>query len=360
MEDDMLKREDNPFTLQFSYIPPQYVNRELLIQEIETDLSKKVPTFRGWFLTGVRGSGKTVLMADIARRIEKTSDWIVVDIESPKKNITESLARGLYRNPSLKKMFINAKLDVSVLGLGVSIEKAELIASDEYDAVHMMLQLLKKMEKKVLVTIDEVTYNNNIADFSHSLSAYARAGFEIYVLMTGLLQNVNAIKNDESLTFLYRAKLEELGPLNMTSIINRYENTLRISHQQAEEIAWLTKGYSFAFQLLGYLAWNYLCENDNLELNVLLPSYDQFLAEFSYEKIWSELAPGEKTVLKKMAGIADSHIKVQHLREELSMSSSKFGVYRDRLMEKGLIDGSEYGHVSFVLPRFHVFAQMQR
>lgn len=37
------------------------------------------------------------------------------------------------------------------------------------------------------------------------------------------------------------------------------------------------------------------------------------------------------------------------------MDSSKFSVYRERLIDRGLIDGSEYGHIYFTLPRFDVF-----
>ncbi len=348
-----LKKEDNPFTLQFSYIPPQYVTREALIYSIEQDLNRKVPTFRGWFLTGVRGCGKTVLMADIANRIRKSDHWIVVDIENPKNNLIASLARGLYRENSLRKMFVNAKLDLSVLGLGVSIEKAELIASDEYDALYMMLRILKKENKRILVTIDEVTYCEQIADFSHSLSSYARADFDIYVLMTGLLQNVNAIKNDASLTFLYRAKLEELEPLNTTAVIHSYMQVFEIERERAEQLAWFTKGYSFAFQLMGYLVWDSICETNEIHMETILPKYDQYLADFVYGKIWSELAPMEKTVLKEMACTKDK--RVQAVRERLSMNSSKFAVYRSRLIEKGLVDGREYGKVTFTLPRLEEF-----
>ena len=151
--------------------------------------------------------------------MKEKDDWITVDIENPEGNILDSLARALYRIPEIKALFIKAKLDLSVLGLGVSIEKADIIASNENDAIDFMLKILKKENKKVLVTIDEVTYCKEIASFSHSLSSYARAGYEIYVLMTGLKENIKAIKNDKSLTFLYRAKEHVLDPLNITAIV---------------------------------------------------------------------------------------------------------------------------------------------
>lgn len=48
--------------------------------------------------------------------------------------------------------------------------------------------------------------------------------------------------------------------------------------------------------------------------------------------------------------------QVKAVREKISMSSSEFSVYRQRLAEKGLINVKEYGNVTFKLPRFGEFA----
>lgn len=65
--------------------------------------------------------------------------------------------------PEIKALFVKAKLDFSILGIGLHIENAELVASNEEDAIRMMLEVLKKAKKKVLVTIDEVTYGSDVA-----------------------------------------------------------------------------------------------------------------------------------------------------------------------------------------------------
>ncbi len=352
------KKEDNPFTLQFSFIPPQYISRKALTEEITNDLNRKTPTFRGHFLTGVRGCGKSVLMAEIGNTMAEEKDWIVVDIPDPTGNIIDALARGLCRLPELRALFTEAKLDISVLGITLSAQRGDLIASDAIDAVDMMLGVLKKKGKKVLVTIDEVTYNESIGSFSHALSSYARAGYEIYVIMTGLKENIRAIKNDRSLTFLYRANEHVLEPLNITAIIASYSKTLRIDRETAEEMAFLTKGYSFAFQVLGHLFWDEACVKDQVSVEELLPSMDQYLAEFSYDKIWSELSPKERDVIAAIAKTPEG--KTSEVRSILKMDSSNFSVHRDRLITKGLISGDEYGKVSIMLPRFGEYAKLRR
>lgn len=349
------KYENNPYTLQFSYIPPQYINRRLLIDDIINDITKQVPGFRCHFITGVRGTGKTVVLADISRKISDMDEWVVVDIENPEGNILESLARGLYRNPEMKVLFLKAKIDLSIVGLGLSVETANVVATDIYDVLDYMLKALKKGGKKVLVAIDEATYCKQIAALSHALSSYARKDYDIFVLMTGLKENIKAIKNDKSLTFLYRAKEHELDALNITAIMSNYEKVFYVEREMAQKMAWLTKGYSFAFQVLGYLYWEAAATQgiENVKEQDILPEYDQYLSSFSYEKIWSELPAKEKQVLIAIEMAETSQVKA--VREKLSMSSSEFSVYRQRLAEKGLINVKEYGNVKFKLPRFGEF-----
>lgn len=355
----IFNREDNPYTLQFSFVPPQYINRLKLTQDIVGDFTKAVPAFRCHFITGVRGTGKTVAMAGISHMMEQKADWVVVDIEDPEHDIMDSLARGLYRNADMRALFVKAKLDLSVIGLGVSIESAEAIASNETDALDYMLRVLKKSGKRVLVAIDEVTYCKQIASFSHTLSSYARKGYDVYVLMTGLKENIKAIKNDKSLTFLYRAKEHVLESLNITAITANYKKVFDVERECAEKMAYMTKGYSFAFQLLGYLLWEYAseCNIEVIDWEKIIPEYDQYLAEFAYDKIWSELPAKEKSVLKAMDNVPDGAVK--SVRAEMNMKSSEFSVYRERLMDRGLIDGSEYGKVRYTLPRFGEFVRVK-
>ena len=58
-----------------------------------------------------------------------------------------------------------------------------------------------------------------------------------------------------------------------------------------------------------------------------------------------------------MKGLAKSENgKVQEIREIVGISSSEFSVYRERLLDRGLISGKEYGYVRYTLPRFEQFA----
>ena len=357
---------NNPYTLQFSYMPPQFIERTLVTNEIISNYVREVPTYRGMFITGVRGSGKTVILSDIRKKISELKEWITVDI-NPETNLLDSLARGLYLIPELKTLFIKAKLDFSILGIGVHLEDSALVASNEEDALKIMLEALKKAGKKVLVTIDEVTYGRDVARFSHALSSYAGAGYDIYVLMTGLADNIKNIKNQKSLTFLYRAKVVELEALNITAISADYRKILEIDRERAEELAYSTRGYSLAFQAVGYHAWNHVCrcgKDSNTSWGDVYNNLDVTLTELAYDKIWDEYSEGDKIVLKAMNELIKASgkgsVKVEDIRNSVDMTSNTFSTYRSRLIESGAVDGKTYGRLSFKLPRFENYIDTKR
>lgn len=355
---------DNPYTLQFSYIPPQFIERTSVTNEIVDNFVRNVPTYRGMFITGVRGTGKTVMLGDIRNKISSRKDWIAVDI-NPESDLLDSLARGLYLIPEIKSLFVKAKIDFSVLGIGVHLENAEIVASNAEDALAMMLRVLKKAKKRLLVTIDEVTYSKDVARFSHALSSYASADYDIYVLMTGLLDNIKAIKNNKSLTFLYRAKVMELETLNITAICKDYEDTLKLDRERAEKLAFATRGYSLAFQAVGFHFWNALSKKKTSEIdeNEIYRELDVTLAELAYSKICDELSANDLKVLYAMAHImeetGEASIKVEKIREETGMTSDTFTTYRKRLMESGIVNGKTYGYLRILLPRFERYLRFR-
>lgn len=128
----------------------------------------------------------------------------------------------------------------------------------------------------------------------------------------------------------------------------------QLDKESAGKMAALTRGYPFAFQVLGYLYWEH---RDTKTVQEILPEYDQYLEEYVYSKIWSEMSDKDKEIMQKLAESGD--IKVKDLREQLEMSSEQFSVYRERLKRKGVIDTRKYGKISMALPRFEEFIQMR-
>lgn len=343
---------NNPFTLSFGKKPVQYISRITQTNEIIDTFNAELPSNQIYMITGVRGSGKTVMMTNISTELSQLSNWITVEL-NPTRDLLQSLAAKLYGIPDLHERFLKAKLDFSAFGLGVSIEHAPPITDIEDVLMHMLTHI-RKMGKRLLITIDEVTNSENIKIFTSSFQIFLRDDYPIFLLMTGLYENIYELQNDKALTFLYRAPKLILEPLNYTAVRKSYMDIFQIDLETAETMTALTKGYPFAYQVLGYLYWNH---RDTQSLEEILPEYDQYLEEYVYSKIWSELSELDKKILAEVATSGECRIK--NIREQLDMKSELFSVYRERLKRKGVIDTREYGKISMALPRFSEFVKVQ-
>lgn len=339
---------NNPFTLSFGKKPVQYVSRISQTNVIVENFRAEEPSNQIYLITGVRGSGKTVMMAGIANEMKKREEWIVVEL-NPTRDLLQSLAAKLYSLPEMHAHFVQAKLDFSVLGLGVSLENAAPVADIE-SAIELMLAEVHNRNKRLLITVDEVTNCEFIRVFASSFQIFLRQEYPVFLLMTGLYDKIYNLQNEDSLTFLYRAPKMILEPLNYTAVRKQYMDIFGLDMEAAGEMTELTKGYPFAFQVLGYLCW----ENRGVKtLEEILPEYDQYLEEYVYDKIWSELSELDRKILVEMS--ASGETKVKKIRDSVGMKSELFSVYRERLKRKGVLDTGKYGEVSFILPRFAEF-----
>lgn len=344
---------NNPFTLSFGKKPLQYISRLSQTQQILETFQAPVPSNQIFMITGVRGSGKTVMMTNIAHELKADDSWIVIEL-NPTRDLLQSLAAKIYSLPEMHARFLNARLDFSAFGLGLSVENSAP-ATDIENVLELMLDQIKKSGKRLLITIDEVTCSEYIRIFVSSFQIFLRQEQPIFLLMTGLYENLYDLQNDKSLTFLYRAPKLLLEPLNYTAVRNHYMKIFNIDTESASKMTSLTKGYPFAFQVLGYLYWE---NRSTKNIDEILPEYDQYLEEYVYSKIWSELSEQDQRILLSIS--PDDGLKVKELRTRLQMSSELFSVYRDRLRRKGVIDTHEYGKVSFSLPRFSNFVEMRK
>lgn len=343
---------NNPFTLSFGKKPVQYISRIAQTNQIIENLQAKTPSSQIFMITGVRGSGKTVMMTNIADEIRKDEDWIVIEL-NPMRDLLGSLAAKIYSIPWMHTRFLEARLDFSAFGLGVSIENAAPVTDIE-SVIERMLEQIRLAGKRLLITIDEAANSEYVRIFASSFQIFLRRDYPIYLLMTGLYENLYDLQNEKLLTFLYRAPKLILEPLNYTAVRKNYMDIFGIDIETAERMTVLTKGYPFAFQVLGYLYW----ENREKEVDDIMPEYDQYLEEYVYGKIWSELSELDKKILTEISISGEN--RVIRLRERLEMKSELFSVYRERLKRKGVIDTREYGKIGLALPRFAEFVKMRQ
>ena len=340
----------NPFTLDFGREPAEMIPRSVLMTDLIRSFTEEPANMHISIITGVRGSGKTVFMTSVCKHFKEEKDWIVIEL-NPERDLLANFASKLSEGKKLKGSLSSAKLNFSAFGLGLQVEGNEA-ARDIEAAVSAMLEGLKKKHKKVLIAIDEVSNTASMKVFVSAFQIFLRQELPVFLLMTGLYENIRALQDQKTLTFLYRAPRIALTPLNLGRMADSYARIFGMTQEEALEMARQTKGYSFAFQVLGFFTWKH--RNDPARIHA---EYKQYLEEYVYEKIWQELSAEDRRILYGIAKNPGGEISV--IRDYLNLSSNRFTPYRTRLIRKGVINGDVYGIVRFELPLFDAFVLEQ-
>lgn len=342
---------NNPFTLNFGLKPTAYISRKVQTDEVTGNFDSDPAPSHIYMITGVRGSGKTVFLTEVEDYF-RNQDWIVFDL-SIESDLLSAFAARLYNEQKLRHLFESARLNFSFLGFGVEVQ-GEPPVTDLGTAIEEMLRIVKKQGKKVLIAIDEAVNSPSMRRFASEYQILLRNRYPVFLLMTGLYENIYELQNVNTLTFLYRAPKIALSPLNMSAVAESYQKIFSTSAEYAGEMARLTLGYPYAYQVTGYLCWTMGLKQVTDDL---LHAFDEYMAEYVYGKIWEEQSPTKRKILTAMAdsGTGD----VTKIRESIDMSTHEFSVYRSRLIRQGIVRADGYGRLAFTLPRFREFIQEQ-
>lgn len=107
----------NPYSMVFGKEPEQLISRTAQYNTVLRDFTEDNPPYQTYLLTGVRGSGKTVMMTDIANHFRKLKDWVVVEL-NPDRDLLSGLVANLSSNQGFANIFKNANINLSFLGCG--------------------------------------------------------------------------------------------------------------------------------------------------------------------------------------------------------------------------------------------------
>lgn len=342
----------NPYSMIFGQIPTEMVSRLQSVDTVINSFLHDNPKQQVFMVTGIRGSGKTVFMTEVSRIILGDRDFTGVDLNS-EGNLLEDLYARLLKNNSLKSIFKSANISLSIAGIGINASGSFSKENIKIE-IESMLKAMKKHGKKLLITIDEVVNTPDMRIFISEFQHYLREDYPVYLLMTGLYKNISLLQNEKTLTFLYRAPKIMMEPLNLGAMAENYKRNIKLDSENAIKMAKMTEGYSLAFQVLGSLTY----EKDG-DFEKVMPDFRQYLEEYSYEKIWSELSKMDKDVIISIAKIGEGNnreVKISDIRDALGISANNLNQYRKRLIRQGIISSPQFGYVRIILPSFSEFA----
>ena len=337
----------NPYTLVFGQPPIEFIERTSQAERIVSEFSQERPSNTLNLVTGIRGCGKTVFITQIANRLAEDKKWVIVNL-NPQRDLLPSLAAKLQSDRTLSEWFQEAEINLQAFGLGIAIKGVPPVHDIE-EALIRMLRSIQNHNRRVLITIDEATNSKEMRIFASTYQIFLREQLPVFLLMTGLYHQIDRLRNADGMTFLERAPRTVLSPLNFSAMVSRYMETLKVNQDVATRLAKVTKGYSFAFQTVGYFCWE-----NRYDLERALDLSRDYLYEFAYEKIWSELSGKDRETVLAIARSAEG--KVAETRNILNWSANQFNPYRDRLLKGGIISSPGPGLIAFALPWFDQFA----
>ena len=341
----------NPFNPTFGDVPNIFLDKQKQVDELIQTIQTS-GFARSFFITGVRGSGKTSFLTKISEQLQDDSNCYLIDLIN-ENGILTTLARKLYHQNGSKLSELFDSLNSISIG-GVAIEREKEIPNIEIMLEELMQSVASK-NKYVVITIDEVSNSKAIQSFAKEFNALKRKKYPIYVIMTGLPDLILDIQNDDKLTFLLRSEKIEMQPLSTQDIVFAYQNVFDNNFEVANQMAKRTRGYSYAFQLQGYIYFNYLQSKQaspSIEnLNDIFKQYQTMLFNNAYLKIFSGLSDTDR---KYLSIIAD-HPIFKDAVKAMGKNGSYVSQYRRRMLERHLIIPDNHGEVAYTLPLFKEF-----
>ena len=348
----------NPFKPTAGAEPPVLAGRKKVIDDF-TDGLTEGPGAPGRLMriSGPRGSGKTVLLTELGD-IAKDKGWVVVDETAGKglvDRITERLARQLPE--------ANASMDID-LGF-VKAHAGVSSGAGGADIRTVLDEAAGRIGKKgVLVTVDEVqdADKGEMAAISQAVQHLIREKKDVAFVFAGLTMGVADFINGEAMTFLRRAKAEQLKSIPDDDVAAAFEKTfgdsgMPIAGNALSDAVAATGGYAYMVQLVGYNVWKvarrHFGESPAVTTEDVREGSEMAMGDYVeavIEPALSRLSKRAMSYLVEMSG-SDGPSSTGCVAKSLGVPAQSLSSVRASLISKQVIEPTEArGYVDFAIP----------
>ena len=253
---------DEVFSPSFGNRPSFLVGRSQLLSQLEQGLqSRPGSRERTVVVLGQRGSGKTVLLWELADRMRKQG----FAVASPTIVADGMLERILEKLEDDCQLYAGGKLhlaggSVGALGFsaGIQLERGAAAAKSPQQRLVQLCRQLTAKDRGALILIDELQASS--PEIRHLIGTYQEMvgeGLNVSLVMAGLPGAVSTTLNDKVLTFLNRARKVSLPPLEQGEVdafFKRSFDSLGIAIESGlrRSASAYTAGSPYLLQLVGH------------------------------------------------------------------------------------------------------------
>jgi chromosomal replication initiation ATPase DnaA len=351
-------RVNNPYNPSFGQKPERFIGRDSIIFEILNALDNYNSPWRTSLLIGVRGSGKTALLTDLAESVKK-NEVLIVSV-TPDGQLLNDILSCLYdKMPKTLRSAFKRVSTVSIGNLSVTFgndQSAPEFTKNFRYQITKMLEELKKKKYKVMFLLDESQkHSEEMRMFISTYQHLIRESFDVSLVMAVLPNVISDILNDNVLTFLRRAKQVTLENVAYSAVWQEYTEMIKkhfdVTDETIQEAAASTKGYPYLIQLVGYYLWEFLHrgENENVALQKCINESKIMMFQNVHKLLYRELSAGDKEFVKAMA-VDEKVSSFSSILERTNRTKNHVSTYRIRLIDSGYIRGVGYGKLEFSIP----------
>lgn len=358
----MAKKTD-PFTRTPGIAGKAYIDNGIADEIIENFRSEESAKYV-YKITGLRGSGKSVEYSKVIRTLKEDKKWLVYPLSASGEAVSTLISKL-----SMEK-FIDAKETTTSVSSTTSVGgNAAIVSGNESINIQKtfadkeqfyspeatltkMISTANEKNYKVLIGIDDISKTPEIVRLLSIIGSMLLEGLSVYLLVTGLSENIEDFSSESNLTFFMRADSREIKTLNRFDITYMYEKLLGLDSKEAKRMESISKGYAYAYQVLGTLYFN---KKDGETIEDIMPEFERIMFKDTYDLIWKSLTKGEKEVVRCIFKTQDG--RAEDIKA-LMKNPASYSVYRNRLMNKHLVNGDTRGYLSIGLPVFDKFVEI--
>jgi len=347
-------KSENPFNPQFGVLPPLFIGRDMMINDFIRAVGNKNDPNRTTIVTGIRGSGKTAILTDVAKALE--SKCVVVDVTAHDGMLREILGQAVRKGGGpLKDAFGDvSSLSVGALGFSFGFSRRAEGSYGFRDSITLILEELAKRGTDLVILIDEANNDTpEMREFAICYQHLIREERGVYLLMAGLPSTVSDVLNDKVLTFLRRARRGRLEHLDEDLVASELGKTFQatgmgLPPEVARQVARGTKGYPYLIQLIGYYLWN----SGELDANGAEISLERAKADLFrnvHDIMWRELSDRDREFLMAMSE-DDEVTRFADVLSRMGVTKGYASKYRERLLDAGIVRSVGHGKLAMEPP----------
>ncbi len=348
----------NPFKPTAGAEPPVLIGRERVTDDFRDGIEEGVGApGRLMRITGPRGSGKTALLTELGD-VARSYGWRVVDVTAT-SNIVQDIQHELTRTIDDIAVHLEANLGLVKAGVSKNADATETLR----DTLTRIATRETERDAGLLVTVDEIQDVNpdDVRVLATAVQHLIRERKNIAFVFAGLTTGVLDLINGKALTFLQRAKAEELAAIPLDEVSDSLSSTvaragLELDGEALELATEATKGYAYLIQLVGYRVFanarRHASEDVAISVADARRGIKRAYDEFESSVLDVALAPLPRRAIEYLIAMAscEGNASTKQIADRLKLPATSLTSTRRELIKAQVIDAPSRGVVRFSIP----------